>query len=192
MKLQRNKNVITVNKDTRGNALNDGLCFFRCLAVTLDESRKKPSDYARSCTRMARELNERFDPLKRETFTFDELPRAEEVFNVRIVVIQKNQKKEGTYEIRYKSSRREGKRMDLLLISDGTQGHFCLITNLACFVKCYSCRSCGTELESYASMHQHEKHCLKKVRYEFETGTMGGEEVDVFRLVRIRKVGDYV
>ena len=98
-----------------------------------------------------------------------DIPKFEKLNNISVTVICfEGSDKKGSFGIAYRSQSKRENHVNLLLLSNDTSGHYCLITSMSgllksyknnCHVKYYFCDICLNSFTKQSLLDDHIKYC---------------------------------
>ena len=160
-----NRALLAMDK-RNGVPYNDQLCFFRCLAVSLDcrcpPSKRCACRGASVTSRRTIQLYSQYahshsapaNPLQFKGVRFEDLVLLEKEFGLRIVVFELRE--DGDSLIRWASQRRRGHHLYLNIYDDA---HFSLVKDVKSFTRAFVCPECERRYTRYSVLRRH--HCQK-------------------------------
>lgn len=183
-RLLRRRGLLAMTTARNGRRYEDGLCFFRCLAVSLDcrcsgrgtarfECRCAYPDEARALNLyrdFCRATGSTVSWKEFEGVGVADLLLLERLFNLKVLVVRllppSTEGEEGSCSEVWRSPKTSGHRLVLHLYED----HFSLVTDLRRMAHCFVCESCEQSFTRYQNYTRHGCSEAEEARRKFVGG----------------------
>ena len=163
--IKNNKAIVSLDKDTRGVRYDDGLCIFRCLALSqgCDVRRLEASTIA---------LHDRYNPgadvNQFQGVSLEDLVRVETAFQVNINVFKLTNTE--TKGVESEVVRRSLCRYPETMYLNLHENHFSYISDINKYCHSYRCRTCDSMWKTVYKLHRHERSCEATVKRVYSGG----------------------